>query len=244
MRLLVVGHGRMGRLVESLAPEYGFEVAGILDRAENPAGQGVTPDRCRGVDVAVDFSTGEATLATVPRLVAAGVAVVVGTTGWQEGEAELRRAVERAGAGVVVAANFSRGANLLDALAERAGRLFAGAEAYGAWIHEAHHRAKKDAPSGTALMLLRALERGGYSRPVDVSSTRAGFIPGTHTLGFDGPAETVTLTHSVRDRSTFAHGALEAARWVVGRRGWFTMRDVLGLTGEGQGPAAGEGGRR
>jgi len=159
-------------------------------------------------------------------------------------EAELRAVVERAGAGVVAAANFSRGANLLDALAERAGRLFADAQAYDAWIHEAHHRAKKDAPSGTALMLLRALERGGYPKPVDVSSTRAGFIPGTHTVGFDGPAETLTLTHSVRDRSTFAHGALEAARWVVGRHGWFTMQDVLGLTEVGPEKAAGEGGTR
>jgi 4-hydroxy-tetrahydrodipicolinate reductase len=242
MRLLLVGHGRMGRLVESLAPEYGFEVAGILERDDNSGGNGVTPERCRGVDVAVDFSTAEATLATVPRLAAAGVAVVVGTTGWQAREGELRDAVGRAGAGVVVAANFSRAANLLDSLTERAGHLFADAEAYGAWIHEAHHKAKRDAPSGTALMLRRALERGGYTKPVDVSSTRAGFIPGTHTVGFDGPAETLTLTHSVRDRATFAHGALEAARWIVGRRGWFTMQDVLGLTGAGPKRGTGEGG--
>ena len=100
---------------------------------------------------------------------------------------------------------------------------------YGAFIHEAHHAAKKDAPSGTALALRGALERGGLSRGVDVSSTRAGFIPGTHIVGFDGPAETLTLTHTVRDRATFAHGALVAARWVRGRQGWFTMRQVLGL---------------
>jgi 4-hydroxy-tetrahydrodipicolinate reductase len=219
----------MGRLVESLAPGYGFEVAGVLEQDDNRDGRGVTPERCRGVEVAVDFSTAEATLATVPRLAAAGVPVVVGTTGWQAHEAALRAAVEQAGAGAVVAANFSRAANLLAALVEQAGRLFKDSDAYGAWIHEAHHRAKRDAPSGTALMLRQALERGGYALPVDVSSTRAGFIPGTHTVGFDGPAETLTLTHVVRDRATFAHGALEAARWVVGRRGWFTMRDVLGL---------------
>jgi 4-hydroxy-tetrahydrodipicolinate reductase len=227
--VLVVGHGRMGRLVETLAPEHGFEVAGVLDRADNPDGEGVTAERCRGVDVAVDFSTAEATLATVPRLAARGVSLVVGTTGWQEREVDLREAVERAGVGAVVAANFSLAANLLDALVESAGRLFREAEPYGAWIHEAHHRAKQDAPSGTALMLRRALERGGYRLPVDVSSTRAGSIPGTHTVGFDGPAETLTLTHTVRDRATFAHGALTAARWVVGRRGWFTMRHVLGI---------------
>ncbi len=231
MRLLVVGRGRMGRLVEQLAPDYGFEVAGVLEVDDNAGGSGVTPDRCRGVDVAVDFSTPEATLATVPKLAALGVNVVVGTTGWQAREGELREAVAKAGIGAVVSANFSRAANVLDALTQQAGRLLAKAESYGAFIHESHHKTKKDAPSGTALMLRRALERGGYTLPVDVSSTRAGFIPGIHTVGFDGPAETLTLTHTVRDRATFAHGALEAARWVAGRRGWFTMRDVLGIQG-------------
>ena len=230
MRLLVVGHGRMGRLVETLAPSYGFEVQAILDRTTNDAGAGATADRCRGADAAVDFSTPEATLATVPRLAALGVPLVIGTTGWQAREAELREAVARSGIGAVVAANFSLGANVLDALTEAAGRLLGGAEPYGAFIHEAHHAAKKDAPSGTALMLRRALERGGYPRTVDVSSTRAGSIPGTHTVGFDGPAETLALVHTVRDRATFAHGALAAARWVAGKKGWFTMRDVLGLS--------------
>lgn len=231
MRLLVVGHGRMGRLVEPLAPTYGFEVAGILDAESNEAGAGATAERCRGVDVAVDFSTPEATLATAPRLAALGVSLVVGTTGWQAREAELREAVSRSGVGAVVAANFSLGANVLDALAEAAGRLLRDAESWGAFIHEAHHAAKKDAPSGTALMLRRALQRGGYARPVEVSSTRAGSIPGTHTVGFDGPAETLALVHTVRDRATFAHGALAAARWVVGRKGWFGMRDVLSSRG-------------
>jgi 4-hydroxy-tetrahydrodipicolinate reductase len=182
------------------------------------------------VSVAVDFSTPEATLATAPRLAALGVSLVVGTTGWQAQESELRDAVARSGTGAVVSANFSLGANVLEALSESAARQLAGAEGFGAFVHEAHHQAKKDAPSGTALMLRRAIERGGFPRPVDVSSTRAGFIPGTHRVGFDGQAETLELVHTVRDRATFAHGALAAARWVVGRRGWFTMRDVLGLT--------------
>jgi 4-hydroxy-tetrahydrodipicolinate reductase len=229
MRLLVVGHGRMGKLIEQHAATYGFELAGVLDIDDNRDGTGVTAERCRGVDVAVDFSTPEATLATVPKLAALGVNLVVGTTGWQAREAELRQAVLAAGIGAVVAPNFSLAANLLDALTQAAGRMFSNSKSYGAFIHEAHHAAKKDAPSGTALMLRRALERGGYVRPVDVSSTRAGFIPGTHTVGFDGPAETLALVHTVRDRATFAHGALMAARWVVGKKGWFGMRDVLGL---------------
>jgi 4-hydroxy-tetrahydrodipicolinate reductase len=229
MRLLIVGHGRMGRLVEGLAADYGFEVAGILEIDSNPDGRGVTLERCRDIDVAMDFSTAEATLATVPRLAAAGVNLVVGTTGWSDREAEVREAVERSGVGAVVAANFSLGANLTNALAATMGRLLRDKDTYGAWIHEAHHKAKRDAPSGTALMLQRALEGAGYGLPVDVSSTRAGWVPGTHSVGFDGPAESLTLTHTVRDRATFVHGALEAARWVSGRKGWYTMQDVLGL---------------
>jgi 4-hydroxy-tetrahydrodipicolinate reductase len=97
----------------------------------------------------------------------------------------------------------------------------------GAWIHETHHVKKKDAPSGTALMLKDAIEKAGYARNVDVASTRAGSIPGTHEIGFDAPTETVTLTHTVRDRAVFAHGALEAARWISGRSGWFTMDDLI-----------------
>jgi 4-hydroxy-tetrahydrodipicolinate reductase len=231
MRLLLVGRGRMGRLIESLAGGYGAEVAFVLDRASNPKGAGVTAERCRGIDVAIDFSTAEATLDSLPQLAAHGVSLVVGTTGWLAREAELREAVARAGIGAVVAANFSLGATVLEALAESAGRLLSGADSYGAFIHEAHHSAKKDAPSGTALTLRKAVERGGFPRAIDVSSTRAGFIPGTHTVGFDAQAETLAITHTVRDRATFAHGALAAARWVQGRKGWFTMRDVLGLTG-------------
>ena len=119
---------------------------------------------------------------------------------------------------------------LFEAIVAAGGAAVRGRRAeFGAWLHEAHHAMKKDAPSGTALLLKRAMEEAGYSRPIDVSSTRAGFIPGTHTIGFDGPAESITLSHTARDRGAFARGALTAARWVKGRRGWFTMHDVLGL---------------
>ena len=107
--------------------------------------------------------------------------------------------------------------------------MFAGLDEYGAWIHEVHHAAKVDSPSGTALSLRDAMRRSGYEADINMASTRAGSVPGTHTIGFDGPFETVTLTHTARDRSTFASGALAAARWVRGRQGWFTMRDVVGL---------------
>ena len=124
-------------------------------------------------------------------------------------------------------ANFSMGMSVLRRITGEAARRFAAMEDVGAWIHEAHHAAKKDAPSGSAVMLRQAMAGAGYDRPVDVSSTRAGSIPGTHVVGFDGPSETVTLTHVVRDRAVFARGALVAARWLVGRRGWFTVEDMF-----------------
>jgi 4-hydroxy-tetrahydrodipicolinate reductase len=222
-RLLLVGHGRMGQIVESLAPTYGFELVGIVTERD--------PDPFAGdygrVDVAIDFSVPEAVPVNLPQLAARGINVVVGTTGWQAHETGLRAEAERAGIGVVASANFSLGMNLFLLLAEDAARRFAARDDVGAWIHELHHAAKKDAPSGTALLLRRAMVEAGYARDIDVAATRAGFIPGTHTIGFDGPSETVTLTHQVRDRGVFARGALEAARWLIGRRGWFTMRDVL-----------------
>jgi 4-hydroxy-tetrahydrodipicolinate reductase len=156
--------------------------------------------------------------------------VVIGTTGWRKDEPEIRAALAGVDAGIVAAPNFSTGVLLFEALAARAAALVGSQRDFGAWIHEAHHATKKDAPSGTALALKGAMEAAGFTRPIDMSSTRAGFIPGTHTIGFDGPAETITLTHAARDRTAFARGALVAATWVRGKRGWFTMHDVLGLS--------------
>jgi 4-hydroxy-tetrahydrodipicolinate reductase len=229
MRLLLVGHGKMGRLVESLAPEHGCTVAGIVD-PDSPAHAGPIDDpRWSDVDVAVDFTTPDAVVKNVPALARRRINIVLGTTGWQAHEAALRKAIADAGTGIVAAPNFSTGVILFEAVVAEAARLFAAAEPFGAFLHEAHHATKKDAPSGTALNLKRAMEQAGFSRPIDVSSTRAGFVPGTHTIGFDGPSESITLSHTARDRGAFARGALTAARWVKGRQGWFTMHDVLGI---------------
>ena len=230
IRVLLVGYGKMGKLVESLATEYGCEVAGIVDPLLG--GEGVDSDRwsgSAGVEVAIDFTAPDAVMTNLPRLARRRINIVVGTTGWGSREPELRQIVADEGVGIVAAPNFSAGVVVFEAVVAEAARLLAPQKDFGAFLHEAHHHAKKDAPSGTALLLKGAIERAGFTRPIDISSTRAGYIPGTHTVGFDGPAETVTLTHSARDRTAFARGALAAAQWVKGRRGWFTMRDVLGI---------------
>jgi 4-hydroxy-tetrahydrodipicolinate reductase len=209
----------MGRLVESLAPDHGVVIAGAIGRSE-----AATPSGWPAADVAIDFSAGEAVPGNARALAARGVSLVIGTTGWQAHEAALWQDLASMPVGVIAAPNFAIGVNIFLDLAARAAQLLA-ARGFGAWIHEAHHAAKKDAPSGTALALQRAVESGGLS--VDVASTRAGFIPGTHTLGFDAPAETLTLTHTARDRTAFARGALEAARWIHGRKGWFGITDLI-----------------
>jgi 4-hydroxy-tetrahydrodipicolinate reductase len=230
MRLLLLGHGRMGKLVEALAPEYGWDVCGVLDDVSNEGGAGLTPGRWPDVEVAIDFSIASAVEENVRSLAALGINVVVGTTGWDDAKPRVRDIVERMGIGVVAAPNFSTGAILFGEIVKAASRLIAPHADYGAYVHEMHHSAKRDAPSGTALSLRAAMESSGYGRPIDIAATRAGSIPGTHSIGFDGPSETITLTHTVRDRGTFARGALVAAQWINGRRGWFTMHDVLGLT--------------
>jgi 4-hydroxy-tetrahydrodipicolinate reductase len=234
VNLLLIGYGRMGKLVEALAPEYGCSIAGVLDEELNASGEALGPGAWADVDVAIDFSTAPAVEQNLPRLAALGINVVVGTTGWDAAAPRLRAVAEQAGIGVLAAPNFSTGMVLFAEAVRRASTLFAAQADYGAWIHELHHAAKRDAPSGTALGLGRTMKEAGYARPIDVSSTRAGHLPGTHTVGFDGPSETITLTHTVRDRVTFARGALMAATWLEGKRGWFTMHDCLGLTREEQ----------
>jgi 4-hydroxy-tetrahydrodipicolinate reductase len=228
-RILIVGYGRMGALVERLAPECQCEVAGVLDIDGNRDGEALADGAWRDVDVAIDFTTADAVRRNLPRYAALRMNAVVGTTGWNADRDAMRELAIGAGIGVVAAPNFSAGAVLFEAIAGNAARLLARHAEFGAWLHEVHHDKKLDAPSGTALGIQAAMEGAGYGRTIDVASSRAGHVPGIHTVGFDGPSETITLSHSVRDRGTFARGALLAARWVKGRQGWFTMRDVLGL---------------
>ena len=223
--LVLVGYGRMGQLVERLASSHECEVVGIVtDRSPEDA---LAKREFGAVDVAIDFSVGKAVKPNLALMAARGWNVAIGTTGWQDDEAECQAIVERSGIGVIAASNFSIGVHVFRQIVQEAARRFAKAPDVGAWIHESHHSAKKDAPSGTARLLKAAMTEAGYTRRIDVSSTRTGSIPGTHEIGFDAPSETITLVHEVRDREVFAHGALEAAKWLKGRRGWFSMEDMI-----------------
>ncbi len=222
-RLAIVGYGKMGRLVEQFAPQYDFTVALKLDEFNNAAYEGLTPENFQGVDVAIDFSIPSAVPRNVEGISGFGVNMVVGTTGWLEHVEAVKRAVEKNGIGLVWSPNFSIGVKAFFRLVSEAARLLAGEPEYGAWAWEIHHCTKKDAPSGTLLKLVNEMKNAGYSRPIDTGSNRAGAHPGTHEIGFDSSADTITLRHTARSREGFARGALKAAQWVLGKKGFFEI---------------------
>ncbi|HXN48858.1 MAG TPA: 4-hydroxy-tetrahydrodipicolinate reductase [Bryobacteraceae bacterium] len=227
MNLAIVGYGKMGRLIAELAPEYGATVSLTLDEFNNVGSAGLTAENFRGVDVAVEFSIPSAVLANVERIAALGVNLVIGTTGWASHMDEVKAAVERHGIGLVWSPNFSIGVNVFSRLVAEAARLMASEQDYGAWAWEIHHATKKDAPSGTLLKLVADMKKAGYTLPIDTASSRAGRHPGTHEIGFDSAADTITLRHTARSREGFARGALRAAQWIAGKKGMYEFGEVL-----------------
>lgn len=220
MKLAIVGYGKMGKLIEQLAPEYGFTVQARIDLGDALA-------KAVGCDVAIEFSTPEAAVENIEKLAELKIPIVVGTTGWLAQREHVQAVVERNGTGMIWSPNFSIGVNVFFRLVQEAARLMAEEPSYGAWAWEIHHDTKKDAPSGTLLKLVEDMKAAGYSRPIDVSSSRAGRHPGTHEIGFDSAADTITLRHSARSREGFARGALKAAQWIVGKQGVYEFGDVL-----------------
>jgi 4-hydroxy-tetrahydrodipicolinate reductase len=227
MRIALLGYGKMGKLVESIALRQDWEVGPKLDINENAEGSGITPQSMDGVDVAIEFSQPEAVVTNVEALARAGVNVVVGTTGWSDQRAKVERIVNDAGIGLIHGANFSLGMNLFFEIVAYSSRLVGMLPQYDAYLSEEHHRAKKDAPSGTALNLLDVM-RPHLSNPnPSVACVRAGWIPGTHVIGFDSEADTIVLEHRARSRQGFAEGAVLAARWIAGKKGFYDFRQVF-----------------
>ena len=226
MKLALFGSGAMGQLVSSLAREDGDEV--VTTFSSNDAARSVEElaETLRGLDAAIDFSVASAVLKNIEACARAGVPLVEGTTGWNKHEAEARRLVTAHDGALIYGANFSVGVNLFYRIVAHAAGLFHNFDDYAPFIEEAHHARKRDAPSGTALRL-RDLLNQKYESMIPVSSTRAGYIPGTHRVGFDSAADQITLTHTARSRVGFARGALTAARWITGRKGVYEFSEVI-----------------
>ena len=227
MNLALIGYGKMGRMIEQLAVARGHRVVFRVDVEGNDQGQALTPESLQGVDVAFDFTVPDAVVPNVDRITALGVSVVVGTTGWMHHLGEVRRLVEERRVGLVYSSNYSIGVNVFFRLMEVAASQFQNYSDYDPWIYEMHHRAKVDAPSGTALKLQQILQKAYSGREISTASNRAGAVPGIHTVGFDSEADTLTFTHTARSRSGFASGALHAAEWVLGKKGVYEFSEVL-----------------
>lgn len=227
MNLALIGYGKMGRMVESLVVARGHKIVFKVDIEGNEQGQALTRQNLDGADVAVNFSTPDSVVPTIDKITALGVNMVVGTTGWMSHLPEVRKMVEERNVGLVYSSNFSIGVNLFFRLAEAAAALFREYAEYDPWIYEIHHRAKLDAPSGTALRLEQIVEKEYAGKKVAPASNRAGAHPGTHILGFDSEADTLEITHTARSRAGFASGALRAAEWIKGKKGIYEFSEMF-----------------
>lgn len=241
MKLALLGRGRMGGEVSRLARESGHEIVVELDSASSLT-CGRLPSGLEAAEVAIDFTRPQAVLGSVECLAAVGISVVVGTTGWYNRLDDVREVVDSHGIGLVYGANFSIGANVLLRLVEQASHFLDRFPEYDAYVFEHHHRHKADTPSGTALRLastiLKATERKSHletSRPgetiepsaLHVVGLRAGSAFGRHLVGFDGPADSIEITHLAKSREGFARGALFAAEWVRGKKGLFEFPELF-----------------
>lgn len=227
MKIAIVGYGKMGRMIEAAANARNIEVALKLDENNNSHYEGITAENFTGVDVAIDFSIPSAAVQNIQRIASLGVNLVVGTTGWQDQMEHVKSVVAGRNIGMVWSPNYSVGVNAFFRIVTEAAKLLAQEPAYEAWAWEAHHSAKKDAPSGTMLKIIEDMKSAGYTKRIDVASSRAGAIPGTHEIGFDSQADTITLRHTARSREGFALGAVQAAEWINGKKGFYEFGDIL-----------------
>jgi 4-hydroxy-tetrahydrodipicolinate reductase len=226
--IAIIGDGKMGRAIAQMVQERGWHLTAMLDSEHNQGGSGITRRALGDPDVAIEFTEPSSAVGNIMACIHEGVPVVVGTTGWYSSLPVITEAANEEGASLLWAANFSIGVNLFVELARQAARIMSKSD-FAAALVETHHSAKKDAPSGTALAIAKAMQ-DSLGKELPVTSIRTGSVPGTHELLFDAPFEQISLRHEARDRRVFADGALRAAQWLKGKKGVFTMRDVLGFT--------------
>ena len=243
MNIAIIGYGKMGHEIEKMAEEKGLTIKSIIDpEAGGAAYREINEESLKGVDVVVDFTHPDTAVENIKKVSALGKNMVVGTTGWYDKMDEVKKTVEEAGTGLIWSGNFSIGVNIFFRIAENAAKIMDKFDDYDAFVHEFHHNQKADSPSGTAVMIgkiltdnierknkvvTEELKRKIEPNELHVSSTRSGTIPGTHIIGFDSKADTIELKHTARGREGFASGAIIAAEWVNGRKGFFDIDDLM-----------------
>jgi len=243
MKVLICGYGRMGKEVEKILHQRGHEIAARVDPAPGLGDQSeITEDLLSGVDAVIEFSLAEGVVDNARMYAASGTPAVVGTTGWTDHVDEVRRLVSQHESAYLRGSNFSIGANLFMTIVAQASAMIQPFGDYDIMVHEYHHKFKKDSPSGTARSIAEkilenlkrkttvvtdALQREIKPEELHVSSTRGGSIPGIHRVTMDSPADTIEISHSARNRSGFATGAVLAAEWLQGKTGFYTVDDFI-----------------
>lgn len=223
MNLLLLGKGKTGSLVAEVAQERGHDVQ-VLTSAENRNGTGLTAERLRGVDAAIDFSNPEAVLHNMRACIRSRTPIVVGTTGWYDHLPQIEQQVQSAGAALLYGSNFSVGVNVFFEIAAAA--AIGVSHGYAAQIVERHHAQKKDAPSGTAVSIQNIVSEVAKVKP-EITSVREGEIVGTHVLLLDSQNDTMMLVHDAKNRRGFAEGAVRAAEWLKGKSGFYEFRKIF-----------------
>jgi len=223
MNFVLLGAGKTGSIVAEIAREHGHQVR-IIEIDENTNGAALDRTSLAGVDAVIDFTSPQAVLANIEACAKAGANMVVGTTGWYEQMPRVRQVIEKAGTGFVFGSNFSVGVNVFfQIVAAAASALRRG---YNSSIMERHHVHKKDAPSGTAVTMQQIVEKVSGKR-VEIQSVREGETVGMHVLMLDSPADSILLTHDAKNRRGFAEGAILAAEWIAGKKGFYEFKDIF-----------------
>ncbi len=242
LNIALIGYGKMGKMLHSLAEAHGCCVKAIIDPAHPEHAGKIDADVLREVEVCLDFTHPQVVMDNIRQLAALKKNLVIGTTGWYEQMDEVKKLAEEHQIGIVYGANFSIGMNIFDRILAHAADLMDKFRAYDVWGLEMHHNQKADSPSGTAIQLANTIikhhglkekavfEKVDYvikSEELHFASVRGGSIPGVHRIGFDSEADSITLEHSIRNRSGLALGALEAALWVRGKKGFYSFNQMM-----------------
>ena len=243
VKLAIIGYGNMGLIIERLAKSSGMEIGVIIDPV-NPGATHVQMDEetLLDIDVCIDFTHPDVIMDNIEKYAKLGKNAVIGTTGWYDRMEDVKNLVENSGIGLIYSSNFSLGVYIFTRVVERAAELIDKFDIYDVAGIEYHHNRKADSPSGTAIVLANRIKDRIESKEKIVydmlarrigpnelhfASVRCGSIAGKHEIIFDSPADSITLTHSAKNREGFAAGALEAAKWIDGRKGFFDIDDLV-----------------
>ncbi|MAE42993.1 4-hydroxy-tetrahydrodipicolinate reductase [Candidatus Woesearchaeota archaeon] len=243
MNIAIVGYGKMGHEIENIAEAKGINVVSIIDPThENATHKEINDESMNNVDICVDFTHPDSAVENIKKISSLGKNIVVGTTGWYDNMGAVKKIAEEAGIGLIWSGNFSIGVNIFFKIIKNTSKIMNKFDDYDVFVHEFHHNQKADSPSGTAVMIgnillenidrkdgiiTEELKRKIEPNELHVSSTRSGSIPGTHIVGFDSVADTIELKHTARGRQGFASGALVAAEWIKGKKGFFNIEDMM-----------------